>query len=293
MKARSYSLNSLTDIEICLSKDKSTIRISEIQKDCWIEYPISRTILLATTAILEVPQRTSAPCLLVCGEGGSGKTTIVDRLKKDKHVSSQLVYLSLVENPGRLPFKERILEAVGLPYSLAKNENFFIKEVADYIHSHGIKGLVIDEFHEALLVPKNDQLKNLSLLKGLCGFSYNMSIICFGTGLARNAINHDLQWARRFHTFELRPWPMNNEFRNFVATLERRLALQKKSDLHNEDILSLIHQSCRGEMGALIRIIRSAAAYAVASGEERITKDLIERACQNPWGYKEYEHAKE
>jgi hypothetical protein len=262
------------------------LRISNIHKDIWIDCPSARRPLDAILTLLDVPNRTTAPCMLVCGAGGSGKTTIVNQLMKmNRGLGSPMVFLSLAENPSNLKFKHLILEAIGLPVRLAVGRDMLSKDVANYIHLHGIKALVIDEFHESMLVTRSEQLKNLSLLKALSGSPYNLIVIGFGVRAAKNALQHDEQLARRFHTHDLLPWVLDDGFRNFLATLEKKVKLKKPSMLHQEEMVRLIHNCSGGTMDNVVKIIKSAASYAITTGEECITKEIIAVAVAEPWGY--------
>ncbi|HHM4860539.1 TPA: TniB family NTP-binding protein [Pseudomonas aeruginosa] len=261
-------------------------RIVDIHRDIWIECPQAIKILNSIFAMLEARGRTTAPCMLIYGAGGSGKTTIVNQLKKkNKALGLPFAFLSLAENPGNVKFRQLILEGIGIPSRITQGKGFFERDVANYIHSQGIRALVVDEFHEALLVTRSEQLKNLSLLKKLTGDPFNLMIVVFGTHSARNALQCDDQLARRFDIQELAPWGLNEDFRNFVATLEHSLKLGKPSNLHHEDTLRHIHFLSKGTMDYVVRIVKTAAIYAVINGKEQITKELIEKAFLDPWGY--------
>lgn len=267
--------------------DDAKSRIAAIHKDIWIDCPISREPLDAVINILDVPIRTTAPCVLVYGEGGSGKTTIVKQLqKRNQKLGTPYVFLTLVENLSNLKLKSLILDAMGLPTRISSGKDTLPKEIGHYLRTKGIKAIIIDEFNEALLVPKNEQLKNLSLFKGLSGDPYNLSVIAFGTKLARNALQYDEQLARRYYFHELAPWSLDGDFRNFLATLEKAVGLKKSSGIHQEEMLRLIHKLSDGVMNNVVNLVRFSAIHAITSGEERITKQLIEFVAKKPWGYK-------
>ncbi|WP_246218888.1 TniB family NTP-binding protein [Pseudomonas izuensis] len=264
-------------------------RISYLLQEFWIDCPHARKTLNAILTMLEIPPRTTAPCMLVCGEGGTGKTSIVTQLQKmNRGLGSPLVFMTLTENSGKLKFKQLIVEAIGLPMKLGAGRETLSKEIASYIHSHGIRGIVIDEFHESLIVPKTEQLRNLSLLKGLSGSPYNLSIIGFGVGRAKNALLYDDQLARRYYMRELPMWSLNEDFRNFVATLEKRFNLKNPSQLHQEDMLRLIYELSKGVMDRLVKMLTTAACYAIATGVEVINREMIKLALEDDLGYKEF-----
>lgn len=78
---------------------------------------------------------------------------------------------------------------------------------------------------------------------------------------------------------------MDDDFRSFLATLEKHVALKHESHLHQEDFVRLIHYHSDGTMDNVVKIVKAAAIYAITTGQERITKDLIEKAVVDPWGY--------
>lgn len=265
--------------------DENSRRIQSIHKEIWIECPQARKKIEAILMLLQIPIRATAPCILIWGAGGSGKTTIVSQLKKvNKGLGSPFAFLSLVNNVSQLKFHDLILEALGIPLSLPHRRNVLPQDVVSYIKMQSIRVLVIDEFHESLTVSRSDQLRNLSLIKGLSGSPYHLSIVLLGTHSAKNALANDDQLARRYQFYELKGWELNDDFRNFLATLESFVDLKKPSGLHSEEMVRLIHLHSKGTMDRVVSIVKAAATYAIKSGEERITKELIERSALDLWG---------
>lgn len=261
-------------------------RLDAIDKDIWIDCPQSRTALNGILCMLQAPRRVTAPCILVCGEPGSGKTAIKNQLeKRNSQIGFPCVFITITERLKPMKFAEVILEAIGLAPRLANNKNLLTDAVGIYLKTKGIRALVIDEFHEMLYASKNDQLKSLSLLKGLSGDPFNISVILLGTKAAHNALMGDPQLSRRYQVYELPSWRYDSEFRNFVATMERLLALQKPSGLDQSEMLRFIYDLSDGVMDNVVKILRGAAKYAITTGEERVTKELMGRAKKNLWGF--------
>lgn len=261
-------------------------RIHAIHKDIWIDCPQSRKVLDGILCMLQAPRRATAPCILVCGDGGSGKTTIKDQLeKRNEQIGSPCVFVTMVDKLNPMKLSEVILEGIGLSPRLALNKKPLPTALGNYLRAMGVRAIVIDEFHEALLVPKNEQLKNLSLLKGLSGDPFNISIILLGTKASRNALMGDPQLSRRYHIYNLEPWSYNSDFRSFIATMEQLFKLNRPSGLHQPEMLRFIYERSGGVMDNVVKYLKGAAIYAVKSGEERITKELIEMAASDPWGY--------
>lgn len=204
-------------------------RIRAIQQDVWIDCPQSMLVLNMVRNIVQAPSQILAPCMLVCGEGGSGKSSIVRQLKlMCKDWDEQIVFMALNENPENLQFRDHLLEAMGTPRSTrSRLKPSFPEELAEFIKLRKIRAIVIDEFHDALISNRTEQLKTLSILKGLSGEPYSLSVIGFGTSLARNALLHDTQLSSRYHIHEISKWTETESFRAFLAALEENIPLLK------------------------------------------------------------------
>lgn len=265
-------------------------RIAEIQKDdVWIEYPQTSKILDVLGNMLSVTDRIQAPCIMVGGEGGTGKTSIINQIKTNPTWRKSLVFLALNENPFGLKFRELIVEALGVPHNFngggRTTKSVLPRELLEVIRLRQVKGIVIDEFHDAMLVSRIEQQKNLSLLKGLSGAPLSLSIFGFGTMSAKNALTFDPQLNRRFYKVDLEDWDESETFRSFLAGVEENLPLKLPSALYNPEIVQFLLVNTGGRMDDVIKLIKSAAAYAIRSGEERITLKQLDAAAAKPWNY--------
>jgi hypothetical protein len=50
-------------------------------------------------------------------------------------------------------------------------------------------------------------------------------------------------------------------------------------------MLRFLHDCTKGTMDNIVKIIRSSACFAIQTGEERITKELILKVLKDPVGY--------
>lgn len=265
-------------------------RVREIQNDnLWIDYPSSAKVMKAVRNILSVPDRKQAPCLLVKGGGGTGKSSIVRQIKACKELRDSLIFLDLSHNFQNLNMFEILAAALGVPpppkrSTLPKNA-FMPRELAEVIRLRQIKGIVVDEIQELLLVARNEQLRNLSCLKGVTNHPLGLSVAAFGTVEAKNALIIDKQFSRRFHTIDLVDWSESEDFRSFLVGLEENIPLKNQSFLDDEQIVRFILERTGGRMDDVLKLIRAAACYSIESGEEKITIPLLRRAFVDPWGY--------
>ncbi|WP_282875903.1 TniB family NTP-binding protein [Pseudomonas peli] len=271
-----------------LSED---MRLAAIQQDSfYIDHPQSDSVLTMIENVLAVPRRMQAPCLIVTGAPGAGKSSIIKQIRDSETLSNQIAFLDMAANPFNLKFSELLVSALGLPHGLIKfglpRKAALPAELAEVIKLRRIKALVIDELHDSLLVARPEQLKNLSILKALSNHVYGLSIIGFGIDLARNALSMDEQFSRRFYSVQVDDWSESESFRSFLAGVEQNLPLRKSSRLDGADVIGFLLENTGGRMDSIMNSIKSAACYAIKSGEERITIDSLAKAISSPWGYK-------
>lgn len=57
-------------------------RIAQLREDRWIDYPRAIEALDALEILLTTPPRTRMPCLLIYGDSGMGKTTLIEKLRR-------------------------------------------------------------------------------------------------------------------------------------------------------------------------------------------------------------------
>ncbi|KPW87237.1 TniB family NTP-binding protein [Pseudomonas syringae] len=248
-------------------------------EDVFIDYPAAQSIIETSSYMLKVKRKVQAPCMLVWGSGGFGKTSIIRQLKA--HNASQeekLVFMSLRQNPNNYNFRELLFEAFGLPIKRKFSSYDASKEFTLTVERQNIRGIVIDEIHDALTLTAFQQKVNLSLLKNLSGDPYNLSVFAFGIDKASEALRLDPQLERRYMQWPLPMWSLNGDFRAFLAGYERVLPLKIASNLWSEELATRLFALSAGLMDAVAKIIQVCAAEAILSGVEKITAEIIDRA---------------
>lgn len=94
-------------------------RVAEIQNDSrWVDHPQAETVFKTVDNMLAIPSGGQAPCLLVCGDGGTGKSSIIRRLRSFPKFRDQLIYVDLAKNDSIVRVPKLIAEALGAPYEL-------------------------------------------------------------------------------------------------------------------------------------------------------------------------------
>lgn len=266
-------------------------RIRAIQQDLWVDYNTTETIFRMMNNMADVPNKMNAPALLVVGAGGSGKSAIIKMIPSRVKNSKGLVFISMAESPEvhvKKNLRTELSLALGLPASSSsrsKGGSEIPNEISEVIKLRNIWGVVIDEFHDALLRPKQEQRVNMSILKKMLGPEYGLKLFCFGVASARNAMQSNDEFKRRFHEVMLGDWTEDEAFRAFLLEIEEALPLQKPSNLYSEEIVKTLLSITYGRMDKTVNLIRSAACYAVKLGAEQINSEILHRAAKNPWGY--------
>lgn len=263
-------------------------RIAVILRHFWVDYPQADNISIIVKNMIYADGRVHAPCLLIAGESGSGKSSIARHIKDISHDwSSKIAYMSCAETCTQMKFKDSVLSALGGPNLPGWSSRRGVPgELEKFIKLNETKALVIDEFHDAMLANKSEQQKNLSFLKGLSAEPFMLSIIALGTPLAVNALSIDPQLFRRFDFVNLRDWEEDEIFRSFLASIAENLPLKKPSVLYKKEVVKYLLSESKGNMSSVLDILRFGAVQAIVSGEEHITVDLLKVGVSSRWMYK-------
>ncbi|MBU2013759.1 TniB family NTP-binding protein [Stutzerimonas stutzeri] len=262
-------------------------RIDAILKHFWVSYPQADRIVTIVRNMTSTNGRVQAPCLMVSGDSGSGKSSLAKHIRDISHDwNIKVAFMSCVEKGDGMNFKESVVSALGAPNVPKWSARRGIPgELEKFIQLTGTRALIIDEFHDALLVQRPDQTKNLSFLKGLSGEPFMLTIIALGTPLAVNALRIDDQLFRRFDFEHLQSWEENEVFRSFLASIEENLPLKKPSGLYQKEIVKYLLTESKGNTATLLDIVRFGAIQAIQSGEECITVDLLKMGRSLRWMY--------
>jgi hypothetical protein len=262
-------------------------RIRRIRTDRWITYNRAEVALSAMEDLLNFPQRTRMPNLLLVGPTNNGKTMIVEKFRRlhppfeasatpDGAASIPVLTVQMPPGPDERRFFGAILGELGFP-QLFNERNVAARQEAAMrtLRSSGVRVLVIDEVHNVLSGSRLQQRRVLNLLRWL-GNELQIPIVAVGTAEALHAIHSDDQLANRFEPIALPPWRRGPEFRQLLSTLEAVLPLRKASDLAGAALADKILSTAEGILGEVISIVTRAAVRAVSSGAESITAKLID-----------------
>src|SRR3984957_510868 len=135
--------------------------------------------------------------------------------------------------------------------------------------------LVLDEIHSVLAASWREQRVVFNTLRYLSN-ELKLSLVCFGIMEARQAINGDVQLARRFDAVSLPRWTAGKEFEQLVLAIIRNLPLREPSVLTVKGLRRIL-QTSGGVSARIFRMINEVAIEAIETGAERITDEALER----------------
>lgn len=257
-------------------------RIAFAHQDRWIGYTRAQEAINTLSDLLSHPRTVRMPNLLLVGESGNGKTTIIDRFRELHPVTAAgggeplmpVVVMGMPSEPNESRFWTELLLALRIahrdsdPVQRKKNQ---AHSILTYVRC---KMLVIDEIHNVLYGHARQQRQFLGVLKNLSN-DLKLPIVSVGTRDAIRALHTDPQLSSRFEPFGLPRWQLNAEFLRLLASFERLLPLANPSNLIDRDIAIKLHGMSGGTIGGLSRILKRATAQAIRDRSERITLKTI------------------
>jgi Bacterial TniB protein len=138
-----------------------------------------------------------------------------------------------------------------------------------------VQVLVLDKIHNVLAASWREQRVVFNTLRYLSN-ELKLSLVCFGIKEARQAINSDVQLARRFDTLSLPRWTASKEFEQLVLAIVRNLPLREPSVLTVRGLRRILETS-DGVSARIFRMLNEVAIEAMETGTERITDEALER----------------
>jgi uncharacterized protein YjiS (DUF1127 family) len=274
----------LTDDAGAILAETIDERVYFIRSKRWIAYPKAIEILGHLNDLLKHPRTTRMPSIAVFGDSGMGKSMLVEKFKDDHSQSvqawphkprSKLLVVELAGRPSERRLFVQILSVLGAPQSpratIAELERITLRLLEDL----GVQVLVLDEIHNVLAASWREQRVVFNTLRNLSNV-LNLSLVCFGIMEARQAINGDVQLARRFDSFLLPRWMAGKEFEQLVLAIVRNLPLKEPSILTAKGLRRILLTS-DGVSSRIFRMLNDVAVEAIETGAERITDEALER----------------
>lgn len=265
-------------------------RISHIRKNFFLPYPVAEAVLAELQRLLDWPKTHRMPNRLVVSGSNNGKTALVRRFM-DLHPAESnpqgdaaiipIVYIQAPPLPDERRFYAALLDAIGMVHRRSQRSDELFYQVRTLLPKVGLKMIIIDEIHHILAGSSKSHHGFLNTIKYL-GNELMVPIVAVGTQQALYAVQSDPQIENRFPPIELPKWKCNDEWRQLLATFERRIPLQKASEITDKRLALRLHLMSEGTIGELASVLRLAAVESIRGGEERICDAVLDRLAWQP-----------
>lgn len=262
-------------------------RIHEMKSATWIGYPRAISIRNQLQDLLAHPRTHRMPNLALISETNNGKTMLLKNFCKhsnppeDPNSEKTILPVLMVQTPpsadeGRLYYA--ILDRLCAAGSAREAEDSKLRRLSIILQHLETKMLVLDDFFNIGSSTPGRRRKFLNSLRNL-SISLEMPIVISGTPETLNILSVDPSIANRFKPVFLPKWSEDRfeEVARFVLSVEKTLFLQKPCQLCDEDTLRKLLAFGEGMIGEIVAIIRLLAEWAIRSGVESISGDVVTR----------------
>ena len=137
----------------------------------------------------------------------------------------------------------------------------------------GQRMIMTVEVHNLLAGTHREQRRFLNVLRYLSN-ELEVSLVCFGVSEAVDAIQGDVQLARRLDEHHLPNWRDDSEFSNMIQTLIAVMPLEEKSNLQVKSLRQILALT-GGITSRVFSLVKDLAIDAIRSGEECIADDAV------------------
>ncbi|MBX9689175.1 MAG: TniB family NTP-binding protein [Candidatus Obscuribacterales bacterium] len=263
-----------------LSDDERIIRI---QADKWIGYPVAKKALARLEEHINWPSKQRMPNLLMIGPTNNGKSTIIEKFRRQypsveprkslNDVRMPIVVFQMPPDPSGTRFYSMLLKSTGAEPRVCRSAEL---EQAALHRLRSVKAriLVIDELHNVLSGKSDVRREFLNTLRFL-GNELKMPIVGVGTKDAYLAIRSDDQLENRFQPIPIPRWQEGDDLLSLLASFEAVLPLRRRSELATTEMARYIIARTEGTIGEIAMFLSMAAIEAIRIGEERMSAKVL------------------
>lgn len=257
-------------------------RIAFANKEVWIGYPRAHRVLDALEDLVNMPKTLRMPNILLVGDSGNGKSTIVKsfRERHEAYVEQggtpvvPVLVAEMPSEPSESRFWSSILDSLMVAHRPADNVQRKEAQAMSILRCCETKVLIVDEIHNLLFGHARQQRQFLGVLKNLSN-RLQIPIVAVGTRDAIRAIHTDTQLSSRFEPVALPRWELNREYLMLLASFERLMPLAELSSLGSKELAIRIFSMSGGTIGGTAGVIKKATIHAIRSGKEKIDIDCL------------------
>ena len=187
----------------------------------------------------------------------------------------KFLVVELSGGPGERRLYAQILTALGAPHNPRAPIVGLEQATIRLLRAVGVQVLVIDEIDNIIAGSWREQRVLLNTLRFLSNEA-KLSLVCFGITEAREAINGDVQLARRFDVITLPRWKANDDFQQLILAIVRNFPLRQPSLLTVVGLKRILRVT-DGVTSKVFRLLNEVAIEAIETGIERLTDEAVEK----------------
>jgi Bacterial TniB protein len=275
---RSHTNAATADLLILPAYD----RVRAIRSERWVSYPRVQKVTRVLEQVLDHPRTTRMPSIAIFADSGMGKTMLMQKFCADhppgfdpetEQYKTQVLALQMTSRPGERRFYAQILDALGAPQNPGARIVDLERSALNLLRAAQIQILVIDEVHNILSGSYREQRTMLNMLRFISN-DLKASLLCFGVMEAREAIQGDVQLARRFDVITLPRWSADEAFEELILAILRNQPLREKSVLTAKALRHILLAS-DGITARIFRMMNALAISSIETGQEKITDDAV------------------
>jgi hypothetical protein len=196
------------------------------------------------------------------------------------------VYVGLPPHATRKDIARALHRWLQNPYSEKASANVLMDSATRSMQESCTQAVLLDDIHRVLTLRGSLYEETMSQLKNLAD---RFTLIMVGVGLEAKGFFNDAQIGERCQRLAVEPFAYKTDederqWRVLMHYFEEELVLARHPQgwLTTEAAADAVYARTAGYMGSVKELLRSAALQAIASGDERLTLDLIK---STPLGY--------
>ncbi|MDX2369519.1 MAG: TniB family NTP-binding protein [Colwellia sp.] len=231
--------------------------------------------------------QTEPDCILVTGESGVGKSSLIEKYKKD-HPRVELEYrtqvpvlvTSLPVTKSDKAVIAHLLCALGDPSEgKVGTAPDLTRRFIKLLRQVGVELIIIDEFHHAIELQSETVIyKVADLLKYIISES-NIPMVLFGMPQSTHVFTANSQLSGRFNRRKKIPlYTKDNfeDFREFLKRVDKKLPFKELSGLSEEEFSFRLFAASGGNLRHLMKgLLKRAAIKAINNGLPNIPLDYL------------------
>lgn len=263
-------------------------RIQKCHEKRFIAYPRAKKGLERLERLLTLPRQTRPEAVIVEAPTANGKSFLLKQFRErhpardnpdGEHAIVPVLFIEIGGDASIDGFYSAILRALSPMFNPRWHWREKRHQALTLLRQCQVRVLMIDETHNLALAKFDEKVRLLADFKFLMNDGgLQLSLVCSGTNEAQAELQSDTHLVNRFEIVQLPLWNDGDEYRALLAGFEKLLPLRRPSDLWDKDpIAHFVLERSDRLIGQMFIILSRAAELAIRTGEERVTRAILDR----------------